>query len=109
MVRPGWPRQPITARSSPQIRRFPHLINADKVFGTHTADIKKIPGAAASTLFPRSQSYRTVFAAVAASTMTDLLTVPSRAFSIQQTRGQRGAQVWSQGNRAPPRGRAGRR
>src|SRR3974390_761524 len=35
MVRPGWPRQPIAARSSPQSRRFPHLINADKVFGTH--------------------------------------------------------------------------
>jgi len=31
-----YPRQTITAQSSPQIRRFPHLINADKVFGTHT-------------------------------------------------------------------------
>src|SRR3974390_2790429 len=36
MVRPGWPRQTITARSSRQPRRFPHLINADKVFGTHS-------------------------------------------------------------------------
>src|SRR6516225_5029950 len=35
MVRLGWPRQPIAARSSPRSRRFPHLINADKVFGTH--------------------------------------------------------------------------
>ena len=34
-LRPGWPRHTITARSSRQSRRFPHLINADKVFGTH--------------------------------------------------------------------------
>src|SRR6516164_2785837 len=35
MVRPGWPRQTITARSSRQSRRFPHLINVDRIFGTH--------------------------------------------------------------------------
>src|SRR6516225_7371591 len=35
-VRPGWPRHPIAARSSRQSRRFPHLINADKVFRTHS-------------------------------------------------------------------------
>ena len=29
------PRQTITAQSSRQSRQFPHLINADKVFGTH--------------------------------------------------------------------------
>jgi hypothetical protein len=28
-------KQAIAVRSSPQIRRVPHLINADKVFGTH--------------------------------------------------------------------------
>src|SRR6516225_5613009 len=36
MARPGWPRPTITARSSRQSRRFPHLINADMVFGTHS-------------------------------------------------------------------------
>jgi FixJ family two-component response regulator len=29
------PRQTITSQSSRQSRQFPHLINADKVFGTH--------------------------------------------------------------------------
>src|SRR3974390_432985 len=35
MVRQGWQRQTITAQSSRQSTRFPHLINADKIFGTH--------------------------------------------------------------------------
>src|SRR3974377_1203465 len=35
MVRQGWPRPTIIAQSSRQSKRFPHLINADKVFGTH--------------------------------------------------------------------------
>ena len=44
---------------------------------------------------------------VAASTMTGLLTVPSRAFSIQQTRGRQSGQVWSRWSRVPRRGRSG--
>src|SRR5262245_58398072 len=35
------------------------------------------------------------------------LSVPSRAFSIQQTRGRRGGQVWSQWSQALRRGRCG--
>ena len=30
-----------SARSSRQSRRFPHLINADKVFGTHRSQVKR--------------------------------------------------------------------
>src|SRR3974377_120865 len=69
----------------------------------HSLDLLQLLPPYSPDLNPIEQS----FAAVAASTMTDLLTVPSRAFSIQQTRGQRGDQVWSQWNRAPPRGRSG--
>src|SRR6516164_696573 len=48
-----------------------------------------------------------ILSLVAASTMTVLRTVSSRAFSIQQTCGRRGDQVWSQWSRVPQRGRSG--
>ena len=37
MARPGWPERNRAARSFRQLRRFHHVINSDKVFGTHTA------------------------------------------------------------------------
>src|SRR5262249_38261643 len=61
----------------------------------------------------RRNGFQTLFCAaailslVAASTMTVLLTVSSRAFSIQQTCGRRCDQVWSQWSRVPRRGRSG--
>src|SRR5258705_833483 len=36
MARPGRPERNRTARSFRQLRRFHHVINSDKVFGTHT-------------------------------------------------------------------------
>src|SRR6266446_10030207 len=36
MARPGWPERNRAARSFRQLRRFHHVINSDKVFGTHT-------------------------------------------------------------------------
>src|SRR5216684_6454463 len=36
MARPGWPERNKAARSFRQLRRFRHVINSDKVFGTHT-------------------------------------------------------------------------
>jgi predicted GNAT family acetyltransferase len=36
MARPGRPERSRTARSSRQLRRFHHVINSDKIFGTHT-------------------------------------------------------------------------
>src|SRR5713101_4865847 len=35
MARPGWPERNKAARSFRQLRRFLHVINSDKVFGTH--------------------------------------------------------------------------
>src|SRR5882724_5667152 len=35
MARPGWPERNKAARSFRQLRRFHHVINSDKVFGTH--------------------------------------------------------------------------
>src|SRR6266404_4665060 len=35
MARPGRPERNRTARSFRQLRRFHHVINSDKVFGTH--------------------------------------------------------------------------
>src|SRR6266481_905259 len=35
MARPGWPERNRAARSFRQLRRFHHVINSDKVFGTH--------------------------------------------------------------------------
>ena len=35
MARPGWPERNREARSFRQLRRFDHVINLDKVFGTH--------------------------------------------------------------------------
>src|SRR4249920_3305995 len=37
MARPGRPERNRAARSFRQLRRFHHVINTDKVFGTHTA------------------------------------------------------------------------
>src|SRR6266404_2950840 len=37
MARPGWPERNRAARSFRQLRRFHHVINSDKVFGTHNA------------------------------------------------------------------------
>src|SRR6266436_5776863 len=36
MARLGWPERNRAARSFRQLRRFHHVINSDKVFGTHT-------------------------------------------------------------------------
>src|SRR5260370_15627328 len=36
MARPGWPERNKAARSFRQLRRFHHVINSDKVFGTHS-------------------------------------------------------------------------
>src|SRR5258707_15181412 len=36
MARPGWPERNRAARSFRQLRRFHHVINSDKVFGTHS-------------------------------------------------------------------------
>src|ERR1700733_15194274 len=36
MARPGRPERNRTARSFRQLRRFHHVINSDKVFGTHS-------------------------------------------------------------------------
>src|SRR5437899_10841200 len=35
MARPGWPERTKAARSLRQFKRFRHVINSDKVFGTH--------------------------------------------------------------------------
>jgi hypothetical protein len=35
MARPGWPERTKAARSLGQFKRFRHVINSDKVFGTH--------------------------------------------------------------------------
>src|SRR5258708_5909841 len=39
MARPGWPERNKAARSFRQLRRFDHVINSDKVFGTHSWEI----------------------------------------------------------------------
>src|SRR5258708_27425144 len=36
MARPGWPERNRAVRSFRQLRRFHHVINSDKVFGTHS-------------------------------------------------------------------------
>src|SRR5512132_2587870 len=36
MARPGWPERNRAVRSFRQLRRFYHVINSDKVFGTHS-------------------------------------------------------------------------
>jgi hypothetical protein len=35
MARPGWPERTKAARSLGQFKRFRHVINSDKVLGTH--------------------------------------------------------------------------
>src|SRR2546430_11126319 len=49
MVRPGWSERNRAARSFCQLRRFHHVINSDKVFGTHNGLIIEFssPGAIA--------------------------------------------------------------
>src|ERR1700709_686822 len=39
MARPGRPERNRAARSFRQLRRFHHVINSDKVFGTHSVNI----------------------------------------------------------------------
>src|SRR5229473_3184300 len=53
MARPGWPERNKAARSFRQLRRFHHVINSDKVFGTHRlfASFRSPAGASGS---PRS-------------------------------------------------------
>ena len=42
MARPGWPERNKAARSFRQLRRFLHVINPDKVFGTHKGRANEI-------------------------------------------------------------------
>src|SRR6266446_5199564 len=42
MARPGWPERNRAARSFRQLRRFHHVINSDKVFGTHNEPVSDI-------------------------------------------------------------------
>src|SRR6202163_4036215 len=42
MARPGWPERNKAARSFRQLRRFHHVINSDKVFGTHNDDVRAL-------------------------------------------------------------------
>src|SRR6478752_7532484 len=39
MARPGWPERNGAARSFRQLRRFHHVINSDKVLGTHSEPV----------------------------------------------------------------------
>jgi hypothetical protein len=50
MVRPGWPERNRAARSFRQLRRFDHVINSDKVFGTHSGSAKDLLAAQALEL-----------------------------------------------------------
>src|ERR1700682_5109320 len=43
MARPGRPERNRTARSFRQLRRFHHVINSDKVFGTHSGPDQASP------------------------------------------------------------------
>ena len=48
MMRPEWPERNRAARSFRQFRRFHHVINSNKVFGTHRAEncpIGRVPAA----------------------------------------------------------------
>src|SRR6266446_3089136 len=42
MARPGWPERNRAARSFRQLRRFHHVINSDKVFGTHNRLVRPL-------------------------------------------------------------------
>ena len=44
MARPGWPERNRAARSFRQLRRFHHVINSDKVFGTHSDRVTSLLG-----------------------------------------------------------------
>src|SRR5260370_27388247 len=39
MASPGWPERNKATRSFRQLRRFLHVINSDKVFGTHVGGL----------------------------------------------------------------------
>src|SRR5450631_315023 len=47
MARPGRPERNKAARSFRQIRRFLHVINSNKVFGTHSGAFARWPGSVA--------------------------------------------------------------
>src|SRR5437667_12877428 len=49
MARPGWPERNRAVRSFRQLRRFHHVINSDKVFGTHSG-CGPLPHCASSAL-----------------------------------------------------------
>ncbi|SRR6266851_2571264 len=44
MARPGWPERNKASRSFRQLRRFHHVINSDKVFGTHNGFAERLIG-----------------------------------------------------------------
>src|SRR5450755_1950277 len=50
MARPGWPERNKAARSFRQLRRFLHVINPDKVFGTHSARSRSFRNAPCAAL-----------------------------------------------------------
>ena len=52
MARPGRPERNTAARSFRQLRRFHHVINSDKVFGTHRLLTQARIGAACNALHP---------------------------------------------------------
>src|SRR5713226_6074168 len=61
MARPGRPERNRTARSFRQLRRFHHVINSDKVFGTHrrptiddVGELDKVLGRSARCLLTTS-------------------------------------------------------
>src|SRR6266403_319226 len=61
MARPGWPERNRAARSFRQLWRFDHVINSDKVFGTHRYECRGLGEAGAVRpwqfgAFPRSLS-----------------------------------------------------
>src|SRR6266481_2434580 len=47
MARPGWPERNRAARSFRQLWRFDHVINSDKVFGTHRYECRGLGEAGA--------------------------------------------------------------
>src|SRR5882757_10618356 len=55
MARPGRPERNRAARSFRQLRRFPHVINSDKVFGTHRGDSSYLYATATQQPYLRSR------------------------------------------------------
>src|SRR5450432_2846025 len=53
MARPGWPERNKAARSFRQLRRFLHVINPHKVFGTHRRfSSSRCTSTGSQTVFP---------------------------------------------------------